>query len=155
MNVKPGLWEASIAMTGGPAIPANLSAVPPEALARMTPQMREQLQSVLKGGGAPAVTTKFCMTPDQLKQNQPVAPVDSGCSYKVVNSSAAKQQIHLDCKKGSEARTGDVTVERLDSEHMNVTTSLQTAAGEKPMAVKTSLKWLAAACGDVKPVGAK
>jgi hypothetical protein len=156
MNVKPGLWEASMAMTGGPAIPANLPAIPPEALAQMSPQQREQIQSMLKGrGGAPAVTTKFCMTPDQLKQNQPVAPVDSGCSYKVVNSSTSRQQIHLDCKKGSETRTGDVTVERLDSEHMNVTTSLQTAAGEKPMAMKTSLKWLAAACGDVKPAGAR
>jgi hypothetical protein len=155
MDVKPGLWEASMAMPGAAAMPKNLPAIPPEALAKMSPQQREQIQSMMKGAGSGAISTKFCMTPDQLKRNQPVAPVDTGCTYKVVASSASKQQIHLDCKKGSEARTGDVTVERADSEHMSVTTSVQPAEGQKAVSVKTSMKWLGAACGDVKPPVAK
>ena len=155
MDVKPGLWQAAVE-TPGLAVPANLPGIPPEALARMTPQQREQIESALKGrGGASAMTTRFCMSPDQVKQSRPVAPVDSSCEYKVVSSSAAKQQLHLDCKKDAEARTGDVTMERVDSEHINMTTTVQTSAAGQPMTVKTSLKWLAADCGAVKPAGAK
>jgi hypothetical protein len=156
MDVKPGLWEATVERPGAPSVPANLPAIPPAALARMSPQQRAQIEAIVKGRGATsAMTTRFCMSADHLKQGGPVAPVDASCTYKVVGSSAAKQQIRLECKHGAETRSGEVTVDRVDSEHITANTVAKSSASDKPITMKTSLKWLSADCGAVKPPAGK
>jgi len=155
MDVKPGLWQATVDMPGMPAMP-NMPTIPPETLARMPAQQRAQIEAMMKGRGAGSgMTTNFCMSPDQIKRGGPVGAVDKSCTYNVVSSSASKQQMHMECKQGATTSSGDVTVERADSEHITATAVMKTSASDKPMTVKTALKWLAADCGDVKPAGAK
>src|SRR5258708_40299104 len=72
---KPGLWEttSTTEMSGMPGMPAGMPQIPPEQLAKMTPQQRAQVEAMLKSrmgaaGGAPqSNTSKVCLTADSFK----------------------------------------------------------------------------------------
>src|SRR5579872_2888590 len=72
---KPGLWEtnSTIEMSGMPGMPAGMPQIPPEQLAKMTPQQRAQVEAMIKSrmgaaSGAPQTnTSKVCMTADSFK----------------------------------------------------------------------------------------
>ena len=156
LDVKPGLWQASVQMPGMASMPAGMPSIPPEALARLPAAQRAQMEAMMKGrGGAPAATSKVCMSPDYLKQASPVGQIDKSCTYKVLVSSPAKQQFHSECKQDGSVISGDVTVERVDAEHITVTTVAKSSAAVPAATVKATLNWLSADCGDVKPAVAK
>lgn len=152
-DAKPGLWEVTTDI-GGRAMP-TIPQIPAETLARLPPQQRAQIEAMMKGRGGTAGGTKFCMSPDSLKQGAPIGQVDKSCTSKVVSSSATRQQIHLDCVREGVKTTADMTVERVDAEHITANMSMQPSGGAPATTMKASLKWLASDCGDVKPAGAK
>src|SRR5690242_3115927 len=100
MDVKPGLWETTVStqMTGMPPIP-------PEALARLTPEQRAQMEAVLKqrsGQGPRATTSKSCVTKDDL--NKPLSfndTVKQSCKSTIIRSSSSEQEVRLDCSEGA------------------------------------------------------
>ena len=159
---KPGLWETTSTtemsgMTGTPAMPQ----IPPEQLAKMTPQQRAQVEAMMKSrmgaaGGAPQTnTSKVCLTADSFK-NALAMNQRENCTYKVTASSSSSQTIQMECTQGKTNMTGDMTVERVDSEHAKGNVVMKTS-GEAAMNIKMSFatKWLSADCGDVKPLAHK
>src|SRR5271167_529462 len=65
-NAKTGLWESTVTIlsSGMPAMPS----IPPDALARMTPEQQARVAAAMKGGmmnGQPH-TYKDCLTPEKL-----------------------------------------------------------------------------------------
>ena len=64
MDVKLGLWETTI--TNQMDIS---SMIPPEALAKMTPEQRAQMEAAMSGrGGARTTTAKHCITKDTINE---------------------------------------------------------------------------------------
>ncbi|HJT88621.1 MAG TPA: DUF3617 domain-containing protein [Bryobacteraceae bacterium] len=156
-DAKPGLWETTSTseMSGMPAMPQ----IPPETLARMPPEQRARIEAMLKNMGGPHTTTaKACITRESLQKGLDFSRRQE-CTQKVVSSSASKQQIHVECTtgQGKVKTTGDVTVERLDSEHAKGNVTMQASEGGPQMNMKMSFnsKWLSSDCGDVKPFDGK
>jgi hypothetical protein len=148
---KTGLWEAATEISGMPAMPA----IPEETLARMPAAQRAQVEAMMKGrgaGGGLATTSKVCLTRESFDKSAAFGQTDKSCTYKVVSSSSSTQQIHVECDKANTKTTGDMTIERVDAEHVKGTMSMKSSASPQPMNMKISFTWLSADCGDVKPV---
>ena len=64
MDVKLGLWETTI--TNQMDIS---SLIPPEALAKLTPEQRAKMEAAMQGrGGARTNTSKHCVTKDTINE---------------------------------------------------------------------------------------
>lgn len=165
-DIKPfdarlGLWESTSTteISGMPAMP-SMPAIPEDQLAKMPPAQRAQMEAMMKGRGSPqSSTAKFCLVKDSL--NRAIYNTEKSCTVKLVNSTASTQQIHVECPRGNTRSTGDLTVDRVDAEHMKgvmvmkTTGDSGTSAAGRSMDMKMSFssKWVSADCGDVKPAG--
>lgn len=164
IDVKPGLWEnTTVSKISGLAMPA-MPQLTPDQLAKMPPQARAQMEAMMKGGpGAPRTNTlKACITKEQLAR-----PLynngDKACTYNLTHSSSSSQTIHVECTRGNTKTAGDLTLERVDSEHlkgnmdMKTTGDSSTGGGPQNMNINISFtnRWLSSDCGDVKPSGEK
>jgi hypothetical protein len=162
-DAKPGLWEtvATSQMGGMPAMP-NMPQISDEQLAKMPPEARARVQAAMKGipgvGSPTTTTTRSCMTQASLKKALELG-AQQNCTRKVISSTSSKQEVHVECTQNGTTSSGDMTVERVDSEHakgsMNMNINMANAKGASgPMTMKMSFnsKWLGADCGSVKPV---
>jgi hypothetical protein len=161
LDVKPGLWEtkASTELGGMPKMQAAPS-LPPEALEKLPPEQRARLEAMMKArsGGAPmTTTTKVCMTREALSNPLAFSRADKSCTPKVISSSSSKQQIHVDCDRDGVKMAGDLTMERLDTEHLRGNMVMKGGEASRPIDVKMSFetKWVSTDCGDVKPPSPK
>lgn len=161
LDVKVGLWEttASTEMAGMPKMQAPPS-IPPEALAKMPPEQRARMEAMLKarsGGGPMVTTTKVCMTRETLSNPMAFGRADKSCTPSVVSSTAARQQIHIECNNEGNKVSGDLTVERVDSEHIKGNMVMKGGAAPRPIDMKMSFetKWVSSDCGSVKPPSPK
>jgi hypothetical protein len=138
-------------------MPAAIPQIPEEQLSKMTPQQKAQIEAMMKARmGAPRTSTgKTCLTKDSFKQALTMGQ-NENCTRKMVTSSSSMQNIHMECTQGKMTMTGDLLIERVDSEHAKGSMVMK-ASGDQPMNMKMSFttKWLSADCGDVKPVGGK
>jgi len=153
-DAKLGLWEttSTTEISGMPAMPQ----IPEDQLAKMPPERRAQVEAMMKARFGPRTnTSKSCMTQDSLKRALAFGQNDNSCTRKVVSSSSDRQEIHIECTRGKMTTTGDMTIERLDAEHVKGAMVMKTAGGDRPIDMKMSFttKWLSADCGDVKPLG--
>jgi hypothetical protein len=168
-DAKPGLWESTMTMeiSGMPAMPA-MPQLTPDQLAKLPPAARQQMESMMNGrGGAPrTITSKSCTTREEINKGMAFSDRNqANCTRKIVSSSSSKVELHVECAPDKTNMTvvSDVTVERLDAEHVKVTgTSKSTGTGAGNGAARTmdtkftvASKWLSSDCGDVKPAGEK
>ncbi len=161
-DVKLGLWESTHTVTtemaGMPSTPA-MPQLTEAQLAQIPPAQRAQIEAMMKGrggAGSPQSTTvKYCQTAESRARALNVSPRESGCSTKLTSMSATKEEIHMDCA-GKFKASGDMVVERIDSEHAKGNMVLK-SEGDRPMTIRMSFttRWLSADCGDVKPFGEK
>jgi len=162
LDVKPGLWQVTTGTgevttqgTGAPTMPA-MPSIPPEVLSRMPAQQRAQLESMMKGrGAAPPAETKVCFTKESLQNAASFGRTQKGCTYQVTNSSASKQQVHVDCQPSSGVTSGDMTIERSDAEHVKGDVTMKSPQLPQPLHMSFSYAWLSSDCGDVKPASPK
>ena len=159
-DIKPGLWETSstIEMTGMPAMPSGqaMPQLTDEQLAKIPPAQRAQVEAMMKGrGGAPRTNVgKVCLTRELLAKALSFGQQSNtnGCTQKVTSLSSTRQELHLECS-GQMKGSGDVIIERVDSEHAKGN-MLVKGEGDHPVTIKASFttKYLGADCGDVKPL---
>ncbi len=157
LDVKPGLWETKThhqmgGMGNMPAMPA----IPPETLAKMPPEQRARVEAMMKAhaaGGAGGITTKTCVTPEQLKNAMAFNRGDRSCTQKVVSSDSSRWQVRIDCNENAHKMTGDLTVERIDSTHVKGNMVAKGGVNEHPVDMKMSFEstWISSDCGNVKP----
>jgi hypothetical protein len=169
-DAKPGLWESTttLEIPGMPAMPAMQ--LTPDQLAKIPEAQRAQVLAMMNGrGGSPrTTTTKSCVTKESLNRAMAFANDNNqaNCTRKVVSSSSDKIQLHMECQpdKTNMTMVGDMTVERLDAEHVKGSATFKNsgtgpANGNAPRTMESkmtfSTRWLSADCGDVKPPGEK
>jgi len=154
-DVKPGLWNVTntMQMSGLPPIP-NLDQMPAEQRARIEGAIQNM-------ASAPRTTTvKSCITREGIDKAiaRSSSTMANSCAPKLVSMSASKVEMHIDCTQqgGAMKSSGDVTIERSDSEHFSGTGTIKVAgAGGRTMDMKMSTTgaFLSSDCGDVKPAG--
>lgn len=146
LDVKLGLWETTVAtqMSGMPPIP-------PEALARMTPQQREQMQAAMaaRGGpGAKPTVTKSCLTKDKLEKAM-FGEERPNCKQTVVTSTSSKAEVRMECQEKQMKSTATVMVEALNSENVKGSVKGEASGEGNTMNFNSNFtsKWLGASCG--------
>jgi Protein of unknown function (DUF3617) len=149
LNVKPGLWEVSVTMTGLPAMPA----IPDSVLAQMPPDQRAKIEAIMKGQ---ANTMKSCVTKDKLEKSEAFRNAPKSCTYTIVSSTGSKLEMKTECTQNGVKMTGNFVVEAVDSENVKGSMHMKasggnTSGGNNAMNMNTTFteKWLGADCGDV------
>jgi hypothetical protein len=163
MNMKPGLWETTSAAPGG----ARPGGIPPEALARMTPEQQQRVAAAMaaRGGVSAAASqptvSKSCITAEQLSKPMTFGQDQPGCKVSVVSSSRSRQEIAMSCERPEFKSTGTLVIEAQDPEHytgvLKIQADITSGSGRGPMSMdrKFTGKWVSSDCGDVKPHEAK
>src|SRR5215470_4183223 len=145
LDVKTGQWESTYAtQTAGPP------PIPPEILAKMTPEQRARLEERAKGlGGGGKKVTKHCFKKEDLDKALSFGPENKSCTRTLVTSNAHKQELQIECNSEHAKSGGTIVLEAVDSEHVkgNVHISMTSASG-KPWDIDTTFtaKWIGPSC---------
>jgi len=143
LDVRPGMWEntMTIQMSGAPPIP-------PELLAKMTPEQKAMLEARMKQ--APKTTVaKHCITKEDLNKPLNFGDQKGSCQRTIVNSSPSKQEIRIECGNAGIKSSGTIRIEATDPEHVKVSSQITSGDGSHAMNISATGagKWLSATCG--------
>jgi hypothetical protein len=138
-------------MTGMPAMPA----IPPEALAKMTPEQRAQFESHMKSSlsGTPKTETrKYCVTKEKLEKDMAFGEDRNQCTHTVLNSSSTMAEVKIHCAEKEMTTDGTFKFEALNHENVKGTARMTMVGNDHTMHMNMDFtsKYLGADCGDVK-----
>lgn len=154
-NIKEGLWETTLShsMSGMPGIP-------PETLAKMTPEQRAQVEAMMKGKGMSSsgnnIVVKSCVTKEKMTKGMAFAENRENCTHNLANSSSShfELKLHCDDTKNGNKTTVDTTttVDVLGSDTVRGSTHGVTSSNGRSMNMDSTFtsKYLGPNCGDVK-----
>jgi hypothetical protein len=152
-NLRLGLWEVteSHSMSGMPAMPS----IPPEALAKMTPEQRAMVEARMQaaGGNKKPTVRRYCLTKEKLEKDVAFGQENNECTREVVNSSSSMIEMKLHCKTKDASSDGSFKFVALSSDSVKGTMHLTMKTNEGQtmnMDYDMTSKYLGSACGDVK-----
>jgi hypothetical protein len=98
INVKEGLWETTLNMSGMAGMPG----VPDDVLAKLTPEQRAQMEAMMKQRGMSsnghATVVKSCVTKEKIEKGMAFSDEKrENCTQTIVNSTptARRDQVAL------------------------------------------------------------
>ena len=148
-NVRLGLWEVTEThnISGMPGIP-------PETLAKMTPEQRAHFEATMKqsmGGGKPTVR-QSCLTKEDLDKGTTFADDRAGCTRTVLRSSSTMTEMRVQCKRNEVISDGTFKFEALSPENVKGTMRMTANVHGRTMNMDFDFtsKYLGPTCGDVK-----
>ena len=149
LDVKLGLWEITHVskMSGLPPIP-------PEMLAKMTPEQRAKFEQAMGTGpnaGKPTVR-EHCVTKEDLNKQNAFGNDTKSCTRTVVTSTSSKMELRLECAEKDSQSKGTFRVEAVNPELVKGSVQMVTNSGDKTMNVDSTFtaRWIGSDCGDVK-----
>jgi len=153
LNVKLGLWEMTTTgeVSGAPPIP-------PEAMARMTPEQRARVQASMASRmekREKIEIRKNCVTKKNLEQGfNPKNAGTQGCHATITSSSAQLMELKQECT-GQYKITGSFHFEAPTPDTVIGKYQMAMSAGGNTMTMNYVMRgrWLGADCGNVKPAG--
>jgi Protein of unknown function (DUF3617) len=150
LNVKEGLWEMTVthSMTGLPAMPA----IPPDTLAKMSPEQRARMEAMMKGGASTDVR-KECITKEKIEKQLAFSDNRKECTRTVLQSTSSKLEMKIHCEHGQQGATdGTLLIEAVGSDNVKGKMQAVTNASGRTMNMNFtfSSRYLGPACGDVK-----
>lgn len=159
IDVRTGLWKFSTQreMTGMPKMP-EMPSIPPEALARMPPAQRAQLEAALKAGrsaGSGNHVSKVCVTAEMLR-NGPAFGMSRELNCKRIKNVGTARGWHVQevCRPDGHKQTMDIDYKVVTREAIEGTVNIAMRDGAHDVTMKqvTRGRWLGPDCGDVKPI---
>ena len=150
LAVKPGLWEMTSDMQHSGAPP-----IPPEALAKMSPEQRQKLEQAMQGAMAPRHRVdKRCVTAEDIKKGfDRMDRMGHGqCKQNVTTNSTTLHEGTFACSGRDGNSSGSYRFEAKSPDSVVANWSMTMTSGANTMTMKNDMhgKWLAADCGDVK-----
>ena len=163
-GLKPGLWEMHFTKSvvdgrDQSARMAGVGAKMQEAMARLTPEQREQMGALMQQHGGVSVgdggAIRICLTPEMAKRDVPVIDREGACQPTNVTRDGSHFSYEIQCAKdgttisgkGESSRDGDTVTNRSDT---TVVERGQTHRTQNEI----ELKFVSSDCGSVRPVGA-
>jgi tetratricopeptide (TPR) repeat protein len=156
LNIKPGLWEITLTVRT-----SGLPPMPPEALAKSTPEERARIDAKARERAAEGPRTsvkRSCLDEKELRQPLMLAfGGGQGCRQTVASASRTGQEIHVDCGTGAPRGGGTVRIEARDPENAKVLSDWSATDGVRTMKMSSTaiLKWLGADCESGLPAPPK
>jgi len=148
LNAKPGLWEVTIDTERNGALP-----IPPEALARLTPEQRQKFEAQMEQSMGPRHrVTRRCVTQEQIDKLDDMDQMGKNCRRTVTSSSSTLYAGSFTCS-GQANASGTYRFEAKNPTSVTGNMNMTMSNGGKSMATKSTFsgKWVAADCGSVKP----
>jgi Protein of unknown function (DUF3617) len=150
LNVKLGLWETSMThATGGmPAMPA----IPPEALAKLTPEQRARIEGMMKDRASGTTAVKSCLTKEKIDKQTAFQNERSNCTHTVLSSSGSGFEMKLRCAEKDSTTDGTFKLDVINSENVKGVMHMVVSGSGNNMNIDSTFtgRYLGAACGDVK-----
>jgi hypothetical protein len=148
LDVKLGQWETTSTSSTSGTPP-----IPPDVLARLTPDQRAKMEAIVKAGvskGARATTRKSCLTKEDLAKASAFGDEQKSCTRTVVTSSGSKQEVRFECTNGAMKNTGTLLVEAVNSENVKGSIQIAATSGDRTMNVNSTFtsKWIGATCSE-------
>jgi len=149
LNVRPGLWETTTTFKTSGAPP-----IPPEALARLTPEQRARVEERMRANSAGSTstdTTKHCVTKEDLEKSD-FGQGKGECTYTIQTSTSTEAKGKYSCNMEGMKVNGAVDITAPDSEHIKGSSQGSLSGNGRTMNVETTFtsKFLGASCGNVK-----
>ncbi len=149
LNVKEGLWEvtATHSMSGMP-----VPNIPPDALAKMSPEQRARVEAMVKGSPTTDVR-KDCVTKEKLEQHSAFSNNRGECTRTVVSSTGSKLELKFHCEEKQSSSDGTFLMEAIAPDNVKGTMHMVVNSNKghtMTMDFTINSKYLGAACGDVK-----
>ena len=142
LAVKPGLWE--VTMTAKVQLSEAM-------LANIPPDRRAQMEAMMAGRGGQPTVVKSCLTKEKLSKALDFASdAKKTCQYKLVTSSATKQELEVQCTANGKTTVGKMTFEALSPESGKAIMQMTQDGGTK-VDMTINSRYLSPDCGDVKP----
>ncbi len=149
LDVKLGLWEVTTTNSMSGEIP-----IPPEKLAKLTPEQRARLEASMAKLTAPTTDThKECLTKEKLDKDLLFAEDRQECTRTIVNSSTVRLEAKIHCEDEETKTDGTLAlnVENSDSVKGNMEAVVISGKRTMKMHITFATKYLAASCGTIKP----
>jgi len=149
LNVRPGLWETTTTFKTSGAPP-----IPPEALARLTPEQRARVEERMRANSAGSTstdTTKHCVIKEDLEKSD-FGQGKGECTYTIQTSTSTEAKGKYSCNMEGMKVNGAVDITAPDSEHIKGSSQGSLSGNGRTMNVETTFtsKFLGASCGNVK-----
>lgn len=144
LAVKPGLWETTVTIDTTGKIPGM-----EEALAKMSPEQRAQVEAKLLKGPKTLVS-KSCITKEEFQKPLDFGGEDDHCRKTLVRSTPSEQEFKVECKAEGATQVSNAHVVAVDPEHVKMTATAVSSKGEDRMNVSTTAeaKWIGTDCKD-------
>lgn len=156
----PGLWEHTIKMTSADGATDAATSHMEQRLAAMPPERRKQMEAAMARSGIHpgegGSTVKVCITKEEAARpmEERMRNVRAQCTHKDVQHSGNTWKFKFDCTAPPSSGEGEMTYIS-DKAYAGKSVVTATRAGKTSQTtVEMSGKWLAADCGDVKPMKA-
>jgi hypothetical protein len=149
LNVKPGLWETTTTFKTSGAPP-----IPPEALARLTPEQRARVEERMRansGGNTNTTTDKHCVTKEDV-ENADFGQGKGECTYTIQASTSTEAKGKYACNVEGMSVNGAVDITAPDSEHIKGSSRGSVSGGSRTMNVESTFtsKFLGTSCRNTK-----
>ena len=159
-TLKPGLWEVTNKMQGGSGQMQNAMSEMQKHMASMPPEQRKMMEQqmaksgVKMGAGGPAggMSVQVCMTREMVEKND--LPSQQGdCKTTSQGRSGNTMKMAFACTNPPSSGDGQVTFNSPESYTSKMNVSTQVDGKPEKISMEGTGKWLAADCGNVKPMG--
>ncbi len=147
LDVRTGLWEMT---SVGEA--TGMPPVPPEVLAKMTPEQRAKMQEAMGQASKPTVN-RVCVSEKTLQKGFNFQqPKEANCKRDVLKDSSSQIDVHMECT-GDTKMNGTFHLEALNRQTLHGNFNLVMNRDTNTMTMKRTMdgKWLGSDCGNVKP----
>ena len=157
-QMKPGLWEITHRTQTSSGHMEQQMAQMQQQMANMPPEQRKMVEEMmakrgmkLGAGGANGMSMKMCVTKEMAERNEMPAQERGDCK-KNVQRSGNTVKMSFTCTNPPSSGEGQYTFASPESYSMKMVVHTQVQGKPETMNMEGSGKWLAADCGDIKPV---
>lgn len=158
-STKPGLWEIQHKMGGNPEMDKAMAEMQKQ-LAAMPPEQRKMMQDMMakQGGAMPTMgagggmAMKICITPEMAARNDMPKQTEGDCTTTVTSRSGNTMKMKFVCTNPPSSGEGTYTFTGDTAYSMKMAMTGQHQGKPQNMTMEGQGKWLAADCGNVKPM---
>ena len=158
INVKEGLWETTLNMSGMPGMPS----IPDDVLAKLTPEQRAQMEAMMKQRGMSSnghtTVVKGCVTKEKIEKGMAFSNEKrENCTHTITSSSPTHAEIKFYCEMNKDSdnkATVDSTtiIDVIGPDSTKGTSHAVTNTNGRSMVsdITFTSKYLGSDCGDIK-----
>ena len=158
-GMKPGLWEVNSKMGGNPEMDKAMAQMQ-QQLASMSPEQRKMMEDMMAkqgvgGMGAGAgrgFVTKICISKEMAERNQMPVQQQGDCKTTISDKTSSSMKMAFTCTNPPSSGEGQVTFISDSAYSMKMKVNSQIQGKAQTTTMDGTGKFVAADCGNVKPM---